>query len=47
MRLTVAKIQGLSDEALNRDRFISEFNAKPWDPSKRDKCYTYDKERVW
>ncbi|EFO90646.1 hypothetical protein GCK72_000613 [Caenorhabditis remanei] len=44
MRLTVAKIQGISEDVINKDRFISEFNAKPWDPSKRDKCYTYDKD---
>ncbi|KAF1757474.1 hypothetical protein GCK72_013930 [Caenorhabditis remanei] len=34
----------LPQEALNRDRFISEFNAKPWDPTKREKCYIYEKE---
>ncbi|KAF1768849.1 hypothetical protein GCK72_000662 [Caenorhabditis remanei] len=29
---------------MNRDRYISEFDAKPWDPTKREKCYIYEKE---
>ncbi|KAF1762825.1 hypothetical protein GCK72_011099 [Caenorhabditis remanei] len=31
-------------EVINRDRFISEFDAKPWDPKRREKCFIYEKE---
>ncbi|EFO90764.1 hypothetical protein CRE_08194 [Caenorhabditis remanei] len=31
-------------KVMDKDRFISEFNAKPWDPAKREKCYIYGKE---
>ncbi|KAF1768775.1 hypothetical protein GCK72_000588 [Caenorhabditis remanei] len=31
-------------EFMDRGRFISEFDAKPWDPTKREKCFIYEKE---
>ncbi|EFO90659.1 hypothetical protein CRE_08193 [Caenorhabditis remanei] len=38
------KMSEVPQEVMNIDRFIFEFDAKPWDPTKREKCYIYEKE---
>ncbi|EFO90591.1 hypothetical protein CRE_08031 [Caenorhabditis remanei] len=43
-KFVALKMTKVPREVMNRDRFISEFDAKPWDPTKREKCYIYDKE---
>ncbi|EFO90774.1 hypothetical protein CRE_08231 [Caenorhabditis remanei] len=43
-KFAILKMAEVPQEFMNRDRFISEFDAKPWDPTKREKCYIYDKE---
>ncbi|EFO90654.1 hypothetical protein CRE_08058 [Caenorhabditis remanei] len=43
-KFVALKMSRVPQELMNRDRFISEFDAKPWDPKRREKCYVYDKE---
>ncbi|EFO90558.1 hypothetical protein CRE_08029 [Caenorhabditis remanei] len=43
-KFAILKMAEVPQKFMNRDRFIYEFNAKPWDPTKREKCYIYDKD---
>ncbi|EFO90629.1 hypothetical protein CRE_08196 [Caenorhabditis remanei] len=43
-RFVALMMTEVPQKVMSRDRFISEFNAKPWDPTKREKCYFYGKE---
>ena len=43
-KFVALKMSRVPQELMNRDRFISEFDAKPWDPKRRERCYIYEKE---
>ncbi|EFO90521.1 hypothetical protein CRE_08197 [Caenorhabditis remanei] len=43
-KLAALLMSEVPQEVINRDRFISEFDAKPWDPKRRERCYIYEKE---
>ncbi|EFO90661.1 hypothetical protein CRE_08030 [Caenorhabditis remanei] len=43
-KFVALKMAKVPQELMKIDQFISEFNAKPWDPTKREKCYIYEKE---